>query len=158
VVRSADVLISSVITPLERQYGSAARLSGTGTFQYSSRQVDGWCARSLVWNNAVAGYFVGIRVILFALLPSWACQTPPRWWARLGEETERLNVPSESRFTLVFLFSRPDFHFVRGRLSTLSHTIQTLPYGVTVWHRRLTVFLLRLRMVLTQSFNGAGDT
>ena len=116
--------------------------------------------------DAVAGYIVGIRVILFALLPSWgmsnaaATMVGQALGARNPERAERA-VWKAGSYNVVFL------GIVGLLFILLAHPIiriftsdpNVVPYGVACLRTVAYGFLFyAYGMVLTQSFNGAGDT
>jgi putative MATE family efflux protein len=116
--------------------------------------------------DAVAGYIVGIRVILFALLPSWgmsnaaATMVGQALGARNPERAERA-VWQAGTYNVVFLgiigllfvlLARPIIHI-------FTSDPNVVPYGVDCLRTVAFGFLFyAYGMVLTQSFNGAGDT
>ena len=116
--------------------------------------------------DAVAGYIVGIRVILFALLPSWgmsnaaATMVGQALGARDPERAERA-VWKAASYNVVFLgivgllfvlLARPIIHI-------FTSDPNVVPYGVDCLRIVAFGFLFyAYGMVLGQSFNGAGDT
>ena len=145
------------------------RLSGTGMLQVFIATAS-WIllVRILAGfgSEAVAGYTVSIRIVLFALLPAWglanaaATMVGQGLGARLPERAEHA-VWIAGRMNLVFL----------GAVGVLF--IATAPwivsgFGVEAGAAEHAVRSLRIisagflfysyGMVITQSFNGAGDT
>jgi putative MATE family efflux protein len=145
------------------------RLSGTGTFQVFVGTAS-WIGLirilSAFGSDVLAGYTIGIRVIIFALLPSWgmsnaaATMVGQALGAKKPERAERA-VWLAGLYNMAFL----------GVVGALF--IIFAPQIVTVFTRdvepaRYAVMCLRIvsmgflfyayGMVLTQSFNGAGDT
>jgi putative MATE family efflux protein len=117
-------------------------------------------------STALAGYTIGIRVILFALLPSWgmsnaaATMVGQALGARKPERAERAvwqagfyNMCFLGIVGLVFVI----FAGTIVRLFTSDPAVQ--PYGIDCLRIVACGFLFyAYGMVLTQSFNGAGDT
>jgi putative MATE family efflux protein len=115
---------------------------------------------------ALAGYTIGMRVILFALLPSWgmsnaaATMVGQALGARKPERAERA-VWKAGFYNTCFLgivgllfviFAGPIV-----RIFTADATV--LPYGIDCLRIVACGFLFyAYGMVVTQSFNGAGDT
>jgi Na+-driven multidrug efflux pump len=145
------------------------RLSGSGTLQIFIG-VASWIGLvrilSTFGSEALAGYAIGVRVILFALFPSWglsnaaATMVGQSLGARDPERAERAvwlaafyNLLFLLAIGLVFLVFAPQI----ARLFSADLEVQ-----------RYAVLCLRIvaigfpayayGMVITQSFNGAGDT
>jgi putative MATE family efflux protein len=117
-------------------------------------------------SNAVAGYTIGVRVLIFALLPSWglsnaaATMVGQSLGARDPERAERA-VWLAGRYNAIFL-------------GTLGVLFLVFAPAITGWFsqepevRRIASTALRIMscgflfyaygMVLTSAFNGAGDT
>jgi putative MATE family efflux protein len=145
------------------------RLSGTGTFQVFIGMAS-WIGLvrilSSFGTNAVAGYQVGIRVILFALLPSWgmsnaaATMVGQALGARKPDRAERAvwkagfyNMIFLGAVGLVFVLLAPQI------IGLFTHDPNVTPYGVDCLRIVAYGFLFyAYGMVLTQSFNGAGAT
>jgi putative MATE family efflux protein len=145
------------------------RLSGTGTFQVFIGMAS-WIGLvrilSSFGTNAVAGYQVGIRVILFALLPSWgmsnaaATMVGQALGARKPDRAERAvwkagfyNMIFLGIVGLVFVLFAPQI------IGLFTHDPNVVPYGVDCLRIVAFGFLFyAYGMVLTQSFNGAGAT
>ena len=116
-------------------------------------------------SNAVAGYTFGIRVILFALLPSWgmanaaATMVGQALGAKDPERAERA-VWKPAFYNMIFLgIVGLLFIFFAPQIIWFYTTIRTS----LVWcrlsaDRGLWLPVLRLRHGAGQSFNGAGDT
>lgn len=145
------------------------RLSGTATFQVFISMVS-WVGLvrtvSSFGSNAVAGYAIGIRVIIFAILPSWgmsnaaATMVGQALGARNPTRAEKAvwtaglyNMICLGTVGLIFvLFARPIILF-------FTSDPNVVPYGVDCLRTVSYGFLFyAYGMVLTQSFNGAGDT
>ena len=148
--------------------GRLIRLSGTGTFQVFIGMAS-WIGLvriiSSFGSNAVAGYTFGIRVILFALLPSWgmanaaATMVGQALGAKNPERAERAvwragfyNMIFLGVVGLIFIFFAPQIIWLYTDDPNVSH------YGVDCLRIIAYGFLFyAYGMVLGQSFNGAGD-
>ena len=145
------------------------KLSATGTFQVFIGMAS-WIGLvriiSSFGSNAVAGYIFGIRVILFALLPSWgmanaaATMVGQALGAGDPERGERAvwkagfyNMIFLGVIGLVFIFFAPQIIWL------FTDDPNVTPYGVDCLRIVAYGFLFyAYGMVLGQSFNGAGDT
>ena len=145
------------------------RLSGTGTFQVFVGMAS-WVSLvriiSSFGSNAVAGYTFGIRVILFALLPSWgmanaaATMVGQALGAKNPERAERAvwqagfyNMIFLGIVGLIFIFFAPQI------IWCFTDKPDVAQYGVDCLRIVAYGFLFyAYGMVLGQSFNGAGDT
>lgn len=145
------------------------RLSATGTFQVFIGMAS-WVGLvrtiSSFGTNAVAGYIIGIRVILFALLPSWgmsnaaATMVGQALGAKKPDRAERA-VWKAGFYNLIFLGSVGLIFvlFARHIIGLFTSDPNVVPYGVDCLRIVAYGFLFyAYGMVLTQSFNGAGDT
>jgi len=145
------------------------RLSSTATFQVFISMAS-WVGlvRTVAsfGSNAVAGYTIGIRVIIFAILPSWgmsnaaATMVGQALGAKNPERAEKAvwkagfyNMVCLGIVGLIFVvFTRPIILF-------FTQDPNVVPYGVDCLRTVAYGFLFyAYGMVLTQSFNGAGDT
>ena len=149
--------------------GRLIRLSGTATFQVFIGMAS-WIGLvriiSSFGSNAVAGYTFGIRVILFALLPSWgmanaaATMVGQALGAKNPERAERAvwkagfyNMIFLGVVGLLFIFFAPQIIWFYTDDPNVAH------YGVDCLRIVAYGFLFyAYGMVLGQSFNGAGDT
>jgi putative MATE family efflux protein len=115
---------------------------------------------------AVAGYGIAIRVVLFALLPSWgmanaaATLVGQNLGARRPDRAERA-VWSAARYNLVFLAAAGLLYVVFAE--TIVRWFSSDPAVVEHGTRALRIisagFLFyAYGMVVSQAFNGAGDT
>jgi putative MATE family efflux protein len=145
------------------------RLSATATFQVFIGMAS-WIG--LIYtiakfgSNALAGYAIGIRVIIFALLPSWgmanaaATMVGQALGAKKPERAEQAvwragfyNMICLGIVGLVFVV------FARQIIGLFTDDPNVVPYGVDCLRIVAYGFLFyAYGMVITQSFNGAGDT
>jgi putative MATE family efflux protein len=145
------------------------RLSGTATFQVFIGMAS-WVGLvriiSTFGTHAVAGYIVGMRVIVFALLPSWgmsnaaATMVGQALGAKKPDRAERA-VWKAGLYNVIFLGSVGLLFvlFARQIIGLFTHDPNVVPYGVDCLRIVAYGFLFyAYGMVLTQSFNGAGDT
>ncbi|HEX6044807.1 MAG TPA: MATE family efflux transporter [Pyrinomonadaceae bacterium] len=145
------------------------RLSATGTFQVFIGMAS-WIGLvriiSSFGSNAVAGYTFGIRVILFALLPSWgmanaaATMVGQALGAKNPERAERA-VWKAGFYNMIFLGIIGVLFIVFAPQIIWFYTSdpQVSQYGVDCLRIVAYGFLFyAYGMVLGQSFNGAGDT
>ncbi|MGQ0714278.1 MAG: MATE family efflux transporter [Gemmatimonadaceae bacterium] len=145
------------------------RLSSSGMFQILIGTAS-WIGLirviSTFGSAALAGYTIGIRVIIFALLPSWglsnaaATMVGQALGARKPERAERA-VWMAARYNLVFLgtvgvlfvlFARPIVSLFSADPAVASYATDCLRIVA------LGFLFYAYGMVLTSSFNGAGDT
>jgi putative MATE family efflux protein len=149
--------------------GRLIRLSATGTFQVFVGMAS-WIGLvrtiSSFGTEVVAGYVIGIRVIIFALLPSWgmsnaaATMVGQALGAKKTERAERA-VWIAGFYNFIFLGTVGLIFvvFARQIIGLFTHDPHIAPYGVDCLRIVASGFLFyAYGMVLTQSFNGAGDT
>src|SRR5690242_14537944 len=149
--------------------GRLLRLSGTGTFQVFIGMAS-WIGLvriiSSFGSNAVAGYTFGIRVIIFALLPSWgmanaaATMVGQALGAKNPDRAERA-VWRAGFYNMIFLGIIGLFFIVFAPQIIWFYTAdqEVAHYGVDCLRIVSYGFLFyAYGMVLGQSFNGAGDT
>jgi putative MATE family efflux protein len=145
------------------------RLSGTGILQVAIGTAS-WLGLvrilSRFGSNALAGYTIGVRIILFALLPSWgmsnaaATLVGQNLGARSPDRAERsvwlagfYNMCFLGGVGLLFLFFAP------GMIRLFTSDALVMPFAVDCLRIVSCGFLFyAYGMVLTQAFNGAGDT
>ena len=145
------------------------RLSGAGTFQVFVGTAS-WVGLirilSAFGSDVLAGYTIGIRVIIFALLPSWgmsnaaATMVGQALGAGKPERAERAvwiaafyNMMFLGAIGLLFIIFAPEI------IGLFTSDPGPAGYGVSCLRIVSTGFLFyAYGMVLTQSFNGAGDT
>jgi putative MATE family efflux protein len=149
--------------------GRLLRLSATGMFQVFIGMAS-WIGLVRIisgfGSEALAGYTIAIRIVLFALLPAWglsnaaATMVGQGLGARDAERAER-SVWMAGRMNLVFLGSVGILFLVAapGIVALFGGDAATSGYAA----RCLRIvsagfFFYAYGMVLTQSFNGAGDT
>jgi len=144
------------------------RLSGTGTFQVFVGTAS-WIGLirilSAFGSDVLAGYTIGIRVIIFALLPSWgmsnaaATMVGQALGAGKPERAERAvwiaafyNMIFLGAIGLLFIIFAPEI------IGVFTSDPGPAGYGVSCLRIVSAGFLFyAYGMVLTQSFNGAGD-
>ncbi len=145
------------------------RLSGAGTLQVFVGTAS-WIGLirilSAFGSDVLAGYTIGIRVIIFALLPSWgmsnaaATMVGQALGAGKPERAERAvwiaafyNMMFLGAIGLLFIIFAPEI------IGLFTSDPGPAGYGVSCLRIVSTGFLFyAYGMVLTQSFNGAGDT
>jgi putative MATE family efflux protein len=145
------------------------RLSGNAIFQILIGTAS-WIGLVRILSSfgsaVLAGYTIGIRIIVFALLPSWgmanaaATMVGQSLGARKPERAERsvwiagfYNMIFLGAVGLTFVLAAP----VLIRLFTSDAAV--VPFGVACLRLVSCGFLFyAYGMVLTQAFNGAGDT
>jgi putative MATE family efflux protein len=145
------------------------RLSGTGMFQTLVGMAS-WIGLVRVLagfgSAALAGYTIGVRIIIFALLPSWglsnaaATMVGQNLGARKPDRAERA-VWQAGVYNLAFL-SSVGAVFVLGAepiVRLFASDPEVIRYGTACLRWVSFGFpFYAYGMVLTQSFNGAGDT
>lgn len=145
------------------------RLSGTGMFQVMVGTAS-WIALvrvlSTFGSDALAGYTISIRVILFTLLPAWglsnaaATMVGQALGAKKPDRAEAA-VWMAGRFNLYFLGSVGVLYFILAPwiIAAFSQSPAVQEYGIEAIRIIAVGFpMYAYGMVLTQSFNGAGDT
>jgi putative MATE family efflux protein len=145
------------------------RLSGSGTLQIligTASYVGLVRILSVFGSDALAGYTIGIRVIIFALLPAFgisnaaATMVGQNLGAKRPDRAEKA-VWTAALYNMVFLGAVGVVFFLLARpiagLFTSDPAVQ--PFAVSCLRTVSLGFLFyAVGMVLTQSFNGAGDT
>lgn len=145
------------------------RLSGTATFQIFISMAS-WIGLTIILagfgSEAVAGNTIGMRVILFALLPSWgmsnaaATMVGQALGAGKPERAEKA-VWLASFYNMCFLgiIGLVFVVFAGQIVRVFTQDPAVYAYGVDCLRIVATGFLFyAYGMVITQSFNGAGDT
>lgn len=145
------------------------RLSSTATFQVFIGMAS-WIGLirtvSSFGSNALAGYTIGIRVIVFALLPSWgmanAAATMVGQGLGAGKPDRAEKAVWRAAFYNMICLGAVGLLFVvfaRQIIHLFTDDPNVVPYGVDCLRIVASGFLFyAYGMVLTQSFNGAGDT
>lgn len=162
-VRRANLAVRPAIM------ASLIRLSGSGTFQVlvgTASYVGLVRILSTFGSNAVAGYTIAIRLVIFWMLPSWglsnaaATMVGQSLGAKDPDRAERA-VWIAAKYNMIvlgivgllfILFAGPIvgvFTHFPAAASIGAQALRTMSYGFVFY---------ALGMVLTQSFNGAGDT
>jgi len=149
--------------------GRLVKLSATGTFQVFIGMAS-WIGLvriiSSFGSDAVAGYTFGIRVILFALLPSWgmsnaaATMVGQALGARKPDRAERA-VWQAGFYNMIFLgiVGLLFVIFAPQIISLFTSDRHVAEFGIECLRIVSYGFLFyAYGMVLGQSFNGAGDT
>jgi Na+-driven multidrug efflux pump len=145
------------------------RLSGAGMFQVFVGMAS-WIGLVRILASfgsaAVAGYTIGIRIILFALLPSWglanaaATMVGQNLGAGKPDRAEKA-VKLAGQYNMVFL-GLVGLLFVLGAnliVSWFTRDVAVAPIAVNCLRIVSLGFVFYAwGMVLTNSFNGAGDT
>ena len=156
------------LRPRPELMGRLVRLSGTGTFQIFIGTAS-WIGLVRVISTfgpeALAGYTVAIRIVLFALLPAWGLANAAA--TMVGQNLGASKVDRAERS--VWIASRMNFYFL-GAVGVLfllfapgvvgifgvdpvsaSHAI----HGLRIVSAGF--FFFAFGMTVTQAFNGAGD-
>ena len=145
------------------------RLSGTGMFQIFVSTAS-WIALVRIvagfGSEALAGYTIAIRIVIFALLPAWGLANAAATMVGQGlgagdpDRAERA-VWMAGKMNLYFLGSvgilfmlgaHPIVSLFGGDAATSGYAVECLRIVSAGF------FFYAYGMVLTQSFNGAGDT
>jgi putative MATE family efflux protein len=145
------------------------RLSGSGTFQIlvgSASYVGLVRIVSLFGAAALAGYTIGIRVVLFALLPAYgvgnaaATMVGQNLGARSPERAERAVWTAARYNTALFAVAGAAFFLFARPIATLFTSDPAVAASAIACLRIIGTGMpfYACAMVLTQSFNGAGDT
>ena len=145
------------------------RLSSAATFQVFIGMAS-WIGLTRVLasfgSDALAGYTIGMRVVTFALLPAFglsnaaATMVGQSLGARKPERAEA-SVWKAARYNLVFLgiVGLLFVIFARPIVGVFTADLEVVRYGVAALRTVAYGFLFyAYGMVLSQSFNGAGDT
>jgi putative MATE family efflux protein len=145
------------------------RLSGSGTVQIligTASYVGLVRVLSLFGSSALAGYTIGIRIIVFALLPAWGISNAAATMVgqNLGAgrpDRAEAAVWAAARYNMMLLGFVGLVFFVAADPITALFTIDPAvqPYAIGCLRTVSLGFVFyACGMVLTQSFNGAGDT
>ncbi len=145
------------------------RLSGTGTFQVligTASYVALVRIVSVFGSAPLAGYTIGMRIILFALLPAFGVSNAAATMVGQNLGARRIDRAEEAVWTaaiynMLFLGSVSVLFLLGARLIVAMFTDDpaVVPYAVDCLRIISLGFLFYAAgMVLTQAFNGAGDT
>jgi putative MATE family efflux protein len=145
------------------------RLSGLGMFQVFVGTTSWLVLARIVasfGSAATAGYTIAMRIILFALLPSWglgnaaATLVGQSLGAKKPERGEQA-VWTAARYNMIFLGSVGVLFFLAATpiIGLFTQDAESARYGVECLRIVSCGFLFyAFGMVLEQAFNGAGDT
>jgi putative MATE family efflux protein len=146
-----------------------ARMCASGTFQIlisSAAWIGLMRILSTFGSTAVAGYTIAIRIVIFAILPAWglsnaaATMVGQALGANDPERAER-SVWTAARYNLAVLGVVGALFAVFAPAIIGAFTKETAVAAVSIYGLRVIALgfpLFAFGMVLTQSFNGAGDT
>jgi putative MATE family efflux protein len=117
-------------------------------------------------SDALAGYTIAVRLIIFALLPSWGLSNAAATMVGQGlgarkPDRAEASVWRAGRYNAYFLSAEGVFFFLAAPLVVRAFTSDPTVAGYAVGCLRIVALgypLYAYGMVLTQSFNGAGDT
>ena len=117
-------------------------------------------------SDALAGYTIAVRLIIFALLPSWGLSNAAATMVgqSLGAgkpERAESSVWRAGRYNACFLTAVGAFFFLAAPVILQAFTSDPTVSGYAIHCLRVVALgypLYAYGMVLTQSFNGAGDT
>jgi putative MATE family efflux protein len=149
--------------------GTVLRLSGSGTIQIligTASYVGLVRILSIFGSSALAGYTIGIRIIIFALLPAFgisnaaATMVGQNLGAGRPDRAEHA-VWTAARYNMLFLGIVGIVFLVGAGAITRLFTDDPLvrPFAISCLRTVSLGFVFYAAgMVLTQSFNGAGDT
>lgn len=148
---------------------SMLRLSGTGMFQ-GFVSMSSWVVLARIVSTfgsaATAGYTVAMRIVMFALLPSWgmgnaaATLVGQSLGAKKPERGEQA-VWTAARYNSVFLGSVGLLFILVAQplIGAFTKDSAAASYGVTCLRIvSAGFFFFAFALVLEQAFNGAGDT
>jgi putative MATE family efflux protein len=148
---------------------SVLRLSGSGTIQIligTASYIALVRILSVFGSSALAGYTIGMRVILFALLPAFGVSNAAATMVGQNLGAQRPDRAEEAvwtatKYNMVFLGVLGLVFLAAARLIAAFFTSDPVVESFTVACLRtvsLGFVFYAAGMVLTQAFNGAGDT
>jgi len=148
---------------------SVLRLSGSGTIQIligTASYIALVRILSVFGSSALAGYTIGMRVILFALLPAFGVSNAAATMVGQNLGAQRPDRAEEAvwtatRYNMVFLGGLGLVFLAGARLIAAFFTSDPVVESFAVACLRtvsLGFIFYAAGMVLTQAFNGAGDT
>jgi len=161
-------VVRAHLRPDLRLMGSVLRLSATATFQMAVGMVS-WIGLVRILatfgSAALAGYTIAIRIVIFALMPSWGLSNAAATMVGQGlgaQKPERAEaaVWVAARYNAVFLTVLGTVFFVAADPLIRLFTAEPLVVRNATLCLRIVSLgfpLYAYGMVLTQSFNGAGD-
>ena len=145
------------------------KISGNGIFQAMVGMAS-WIGivriLSAFGSSVVAGYTIGIRIIVFAILPSWgmsnaaATMVGQNLGAGKPERAERaVYVAAFYNMCCLGLIGLACIVFARPLIGLFTQDPAVVPFGTACLRIVSYGFLFyAVGMVMTQAFNGAGDT
>ena len=148
---------------------SLVRLSGSGTFQVlvgTASYIGLVRILSTFGSNAVAGYTIAIRLVVFWILPSWglsnaaATMVGQSLGAREPDRAERaVWIAAKYDMAVMGVVSVVFILFAGPIVGLFTHSHEAAAIGAQALRTMSYGFVFyALGMVVTQSFNGAGDT
>jgi putative MATE family efflux protein len=149
--------------------GSLIKIASGGTAQFLIASAS-WIflvrILSEFGSDALAGYTIGIRVIIFTILPAWGMANAAATLVgqNLGAghpERAEQSVWKTARYNMFFLVSVAVIFFTCAEwiITLFSHEQAVIDNGVTcLRYVSLGYAFYGYGMVVSQSFNGAGDT
>lgn len=157
------------LRPSPKLMASIARLSASGTFQMFIG-VASWVGLMRVMSNfgseALAGYTIGIRILVFALLPAYGLGNAAA--TLVGQSLGAKNPDRGERAVWIASFYGAIFLGVIGLLffigaaplaSRFSEDLEVVRYATECLRIIAVGFpFYAYGMIVTQAFNGAGDT
>lgn len=145
------------------------RVSSTGVLQFAIATFS-WLfiirIISLFGDAAVAGYSIGIRIIIFTILPAWGMASAASTLVgqnlgALQPERAEKSVWRSAFFNMIFLsvISAIFIAFAPGIISLFTKEVEVAYYGILCLRIICLGYIFyAYGMVIGQAFNGAGDT
>jgi putative MATE family efflux protein len=121
---------------------------------------------SIYGDTAVAGFTIAFRVLMFSLMPAWglAAAASTLVGQNLGAKKIKraeLSVYLTARYNVIFLFTVTLIYLLFGQQIVLLFCEPGKTAELAIYALRIIVcgyIFFAVGMVMTQSFNGAGDT